>query len=243
MLCNRDKQEAHGHCLLMFNSCSGGRVVYCVFFKIYVLHLTLSFSSACPQGTFKSFQGAGLCQQCPLNSRSTIEAATLCGCRNGYYRGDMDKPEDVCTSESLSVKQTYTLNKPFSNVVECDYSIPQGDGDTFAKANFWTGVTNSWHITAHQWLSPISPHWIKGQYLLWFIIPTLILCTLFRASMLQCSCPCSGIWGAVSNNTATFLRLSIEVNMCLVCWRGHIAMQDEAQSLKNAASQFHREMV
>uniref|UniRef100_A0A4W6FNZ2 receptor protein-tyrosine kinase n=1 Tax=Lates calcarifer TaxID=8187 RepID=A0A4W6FNZ2_LATCA len=51
---------------------------------------------ACPQGTFKSSQGAGLCQQCPLNSRSTIEAATLCGCRNGYYRGDMDRPEDVC---------------------------------------------------------------------------------------------------------------------------------------------------
>uniref|UniRef100_A0A669EJP5 receptor protein-tyrosine kinase n=1 Tax=Oreochromis niloticus TaxID=8128 RepID=A0A669EJP5_ORENI len=51
---------------------------------------------ACPQGTFKSFQGPGLCQQCPPNSRSTIEAATLCGCRNGYYRGDMDKPEDLC---------------------------------------------------------------------------------------------------------------------------------------------------
>lgn len=56
--------------------------------------------AACPQGTFKSSQGAGLCQQCPPNSRSTIEAATLCGCRNGYYRGDMDKPEDLCTSES-----------------------------------------------------------------------------------------------------------------------------------------------
>uniref|UniRef100_A0AAQ4PLC0 receptor protein-tyrosine kinase n=1 Tax=Gasterosteus aculeatus aculeatus TaxID=481459 RepID=A0AAQ4PLC0_GASAC len=51
---------------------------------------------ACPQGTFKSFQGVGLCQQCPLNSRSTIEAATVCGCRSGFYRGDMDKPEDVC---------------------------------------------------------------------------------------------------------------------------------------------------
>ncbi|XP_056270648.1 ephrin type-B receptor 1-like [Pseudoliparis swirei] len=53
---------------------------------------------ACPQGTFKSFQGVGLCQQCPLNSRSTIEAATVCGCRAGYYRGDMDKAGDVCTS-------------------------------------------------------------------------------------------------------------------------------------------------
>lgn len=63
---------------------------------------SLSFT-ACPQGTFKSSQGAGLCQQCPLNSRSTIEAATLCGCRNGYYRGDMDKAEDVCTSESKHI--------------------------------------------------------------------------------------------------------------------------------------------
>ncbi|KAM6963135.1 ephrin type-B receptor 1-like [Aplochiton taeniatus] len=53
---------------------------------------------ACPQGTFKSLQGAGLCQQCPPSSRSTLEAAALCGCRNGYYRGDMDQPEDPCTS-------------------------------------------------------------------------------------------------------------------------------------------------
>lgn len=79
-----------------------------VFFFFIEFSLSLSFSSACPQGTFKSFQGAGLCQQCPLNSRSTIEAATLCGCRNGYYRGDMDKPEDVCTSESVSLCQTNT---------------------------------------------------------------------------------------------------------------------------------------
>lgn len=72
--------------------------VFPVVFK--ALSSPLSVSSACPQGTFKSFQGAGLCQQCPLNSRSTIEAATLCSCRNGYYRGDMDRPEDMCTSES-----------------------------------------------------------------------------------------------------------------------------------------------
>ena len=78
------------------------------------LSLSVSLSSACPQGTFKSFQGAGLCQQCPLNSRSTIEAATLCGCRNGYYRGDMDKAEDVCTSESLSVKLTQKNKNIFS---------------------------------------------------------------------------------------------------------------------------------
>uniref|UniRef100_A0A673CAM1 receptor protein-tyrosine kinase n=1 Tax=Sphaeramia orbicularis TaxID=375764 RepID=A0A673CAM1_9TELE len=67
-------------------------------FQFLMSFRLFSCPTACPQGTFKSSQGAGLCQQCPLNSRSTIEAATLCGCRNGYYRGDMDKPEDVCTS-------------------------------------------------------------------------------------------------------------------------------------------------
>lgn len=82
------------------------RPLFIFFFLLLPLNMftTSTLSSplaACPQGTFKSFQGAGLCQQCPLNSRSTIEAATLCGCRNGYYRGDMDKPEDICTSESV----------------------------------------------------------------------------------------------------------------------------------------------
>nr|XP_061790574.1 ephrin type-B receptor 1-like [Nerophis lumbriciformis] len=50
---------------------------------------------ACPQGTFKSTQGPGLCAQCPLNSRSTIEAASLCGCRNGYYRGVPSGPRNL----------------------------------------------------------------------------------------------------------------------------------------------------
>lgn len=71
-----------------------------LWFALFWTRLSSTLSSACPQGTFKSFQGAGLCQQCPPNSRSTIEAATLCNCRNGYYRGDMDRPEDMCTSES-----------------------------------------------------------------------------------------------------------------------------------------------
>lgn len=62
-------------------------------------------------------------------------------------------------------------------------------------------------------------------------------------SVPQCSCPCLGVLGAVSNNAATFLRLSIEVNLCLACWRDNIAMQDEAHSLKNAASQSHREIA
>lgn len=118
--------KRHKHVLFdVFHSCLGDRVVY----SCFMFFPSLSFSSACPQGTFKSVQGTGLCQQCPLNSRSTIEAATLCGCRNGYYRGDMDKPEDVCTSESslcqtntYAKKQNYILNKPFSSAAECDYA-------------------------------------------------------------------------------------------------------------------------
>lgn len=63
---------------------------------------SLSVSLACPPGTFKSSQGTGLCLQCPSNSRSTSEAATICVCRNGYYRADGEKPDMPCTSESLS---------------------------------------------------------------------------------------------------------------------------------------------
>lgn len=62
--------------------------------------------TACPPGTFKSMQGPGLCLQCPPNSRSTAEAATVCVCRNGYYRGDSDQPDEPCTSECLTQLKT-----------------------------------------------------------------------------------------------------------------------------------------
>lgn len=107
--------------------------MYCVFLTCFFP--SLSFFTACPQGTFKSSQGAGLCQQCPLNSRSTIEAATLCGCRNGYYRGDMDKPEDVCTSESVSVKQTHTQTKINLPVAYAYMIMPQCDQYRFVKSD------------------------------------------------------------------------------------------------------------
>uniref|UniRef100_A0AAQ5YWE7 receptor protein-tyrosine kinase n=1 Tax=Amphiprion ocellaris TaxID=80972 RepID=A0AAQ5YWE7_AMPOC len=73
---------------------------------------------ACPQGTFKSSQGAGLCQQCPLYSLSTIEAATLCGCRNGYYRGDMDRPEDMCTSVPSAPRNVVSVVNQTSVLLE-----------------------------------------------------------------------------------------------------------------------------
>lgn len=55
--------------------------------------------AACPAGTFKASQGAGLCAPCPPNSRSSAEASPLCACRNGYYRADLDPPAAACTSE------------------------------------------------------------------------------------------------------------------------------------------------
>lgn len=95
---------------LMYSRGRGGRsickVVYS-FAACCVCYLSSSLTAcqcfivftACPPGTFKSTQGPGLCLQCPPNSRSTAEAATVCVCRNGYYRGDADQPDKPCTSE------------------------------------------------------------------------------------------------------------------------------------------------
>lgn len=60
---------------------------------------TSLLSAACPAGTFKASQGAGLCAPCPPNSRSSAEASPLCACRNGYFRADLDPPTAACTSE------------------------------------------------------------------------------------------------------------------------------------------------
>lgn len=69
------------------------------YFLLMVCFCPFSPPVACPPGTFKSVQGPGLCLQCPPNSRSASEAATICVCRNGYYRGDADLPDTPCTSE------------------------------------------------------------------------------------------------------------------------------------------------
>lgn len=62
-------------------------------------HFPLLSLAACPAGTFKASQGAGVCTPCPSNSRSTAEASPVCTCRNGYYRADFDPPAAACTSE------------------------------------------------------------------------------------------------------------------------------------------------
>uniref|UniRef100_A0A8C7HHI0 Ephrin type-B receptor 3 n=1 Tax=Oncorhynchus kisutch TaxID=8019 RepID=A0A8C7HHI0_ONCKI len=53
---------------------------------------------ACSPGTFKSKQGEGFCTPCPPNSRTSSGAASLCSCRNGYYRSDTDSPDNACTT-------------------------------------------------------------------------------------------------------------------------------------------------
>ncbi|XP_037132461.1 ephrin type-B receptor 1 isoform X5 [Syngnathus acus] len=73
---------------------------------------------ACPPGTFKSTQGPGLCLQCPPNSRSTAEAATICVCRNGYYRGDADQPDQPCTSVPSSPRNVISMVNETSVILE-----------------------------------------------------------------------------------------------------------------------------
>ncbi|XP_066565884.1 ephrin type-B receptor 1 [Amia ocellicauda] len=73
---------------------------------------------ACPPGTFKSSQGTGLCSQCPTNSRSTMEAATICVCRNGYYRGDMDLPDVPCTSVPSGPRNVISIVNETSVILE-----------------------------------------------------------------------------------------------------------------------------
>ncbi|KAK5859923.1 hypothetical protein PBY51_021439 [Eleginops maclovinus] len=73
---------------------------------------------ACPPGTFKSTQGPGLCLQCPPNSRSTAEAATICVCRNGYYRGDADQPNEPCTSVPSSPRNVISIVNETSVILE-----------------------------------------------------------------------------------------------------------------------------
>ncbi|KAM6948454.1 LOW QUALITY PROTEIN: ephrin type-B receptor 1-B-like [Aplochiton taeniatus] len=73
---------------------------------------------ACPPGTFKSVQGPGLCLQCPPNSRSSAEAATICVCRNGYYRGDVDLPDTPCTSVPSGPRNVISVVNETSVILE-----------------------------------------------------------------------------------------------------------------------------
>ncbi|NXJ67609.1 EPHB1 protein, partial [Rostratula benghalensis] len=73
---------------------------------------------ACPAGTFKASQGAGVCAPCPPSSRSTAEASPVCTCRNGYYRADFDPPAAACTSVPSGPRNVISIVNETSIILE-----------------------------------------------------------------------------------------------------------------------------
>ncbi|KAM9357933.1 ephrin type-B receptor 3b isoform 1-T1 [Symphorus nematophorus] len=73
---------------------------------------------ACSPGTFKSKQGDSLCLPCPANSRATSGAASICSCRNGYYRSDTDSPDSPCTTVPSAPRNVISSVNETSLVLE-----------------------------------------------------------------------------------------------------------------------------
>uniref|UniRef100_A0A1A8F3R7 Ephrin type-B receptor 3 n=1 Tax=Nothobranchius korthausae TaxID=1143690 RepID=A0A1A8F3R7_9TELE len=87
---------------------------------------------ACSPGTFKSKQGEGPCFPCPPNSRATSGAASICSCRNGYYRSDTDSSDSPCTTVPSAPRNVISIVNETSLVLE--WSEPRDAGsreDTF----------------------------------------------------------------------------------------------------------------
>nr|XP_049587932.1 ephrin type-B receptor 3 isoform X14 [Syngnathus scovelli] len=87
---------------------------------------------ACSPGTFKYKQGEGFCLPCPANSRASAGAASICSCRNGYYRSDADTPDSPCTTVPSAPRNVISNVNETSLVLE--WSEPRdlgGRDDTF----------------------------------------------------------------------------------------------------------------
>ncbi|GAA6219799.1 ephrin type-B receptor 3 isoform X7 [Lates japonicus] len=87
---------------------------------------------ACSPGTFKSKQGDSFCIPCPANSRASSGAASVCSCRNGYYRSDTDSPDSPCTTVPSQPRNVISSVNETSLVLE--WSEPRdlgGRDDTF----------------------------------------------------------------------------------------------------------------
>ncbi|XP_037104516.1 ephrin type-B receptor 3-like isoform X13 [Syngnathus acus] len=87
---------------------------------------------ACSPGTFKYKQGEGFCLPCPANSRASAGAASICSCRNGYYRSDTDTPDSPCTTVPSAPRNVISSVNETSLVLE--WSEPRdlgGRDDTF----------------------------------------------------------------------------------------------------------------
>ncbi|KAJ0064991.1 hypothetical protein NL108_000962, partial [Boleophthalmus pectinirostris] len=80
----------------------------------------------CSPGTFKSKQGDGFCLPCPANSRATSGAASICSCRNGFYRSDTDAPESACTTVPSQPRSVISSVNETSLVLE--WSEPRDMG-------------------------------------------------------------------------------------------------------------------
>ncbi|KAK7889372.1 hypothetical protein WMY93_024932 [Mugilogobius chulae] len=81
---------------------------------------------ACSPGTFKSKQGDGFCLPCPANSRATSGAASICSCRNGFYRSDTDLAESPCTTVPSQPRNVISSVNETSLVLE--WSEPRDMG-------------------------------------------------------------------------------------------------------------------
>uniref|UniRef100_A0A8B9SEC7 Ephrin type-B receptor 3 n=1 Tax=Apteryx owenii TaxID=8824 RepID=A0A8B9SEC7_APTOW len=78
------------------------------------------------QGKRVSKQGEGPCSPCPPNSRTTSGAATVCSCRNGYYRADTDPADSACTSVPSAPRSVISNVNETSLVLE--WSEPRDTG-------------------------------------------------------------------------------------------------------------------
>ncbi|XP_059801725.1 ephrin type-B receptor 3-like isoform X2 [Hypanus sabinus] len=81
---------------------------------------------ACHQGTFKSRQGDEPCSLCPSNSRISSEGATICPCKTGFYRADVDQPEMGCTSVPSAVRNVISSVNETS--LSLEWSEPRDTG-------------------------------------------------------------------------------------------------------------------
>ncbi|XP_028260653.1 ephrin type-B receptor 3b isoform X1 [Parambassis ranga] len=81
---------------------------------------------ACSPGTFKSKQGDSFCVPCPANSRASSGAASVCSCRNGYYRSDTDSPDSPCTTVPSAPRSVISIVNETSLVLE--WSEPRDMG-------------------------------------------------------------------------------------------------------------------
>ncbi|ETE59678.1 Ephrin type-A receptor 4, partial [Ophiophagus hannah] len=98
------------------------------FANAFILHTYTEMRAcvSCGPGTFKSKQGEGLCSPCPPNSRTSSGAATLCTCRNNYFRADTDLPDSACTSVPTAPRNVISNVNETSLVLE--WSEPRDAG-------------------------------------------------------------------------------------------------------------------